>query len=87
MQIERFKKMKEFIELGKDELMLGFAASCVEGVARKTGSPYNEIVARMNRVGMIENFILPHYEELHTESRENLIDIVTDYLKAKEKEL
>ena len=65
--------MKNLIELSHTELILSFAASCIEGVARKLGIPYQEVFARMKRVGMIENYILPYYDTLHTESREHWI--------------
>ena len=32
----------------------------------------DETCGGMKRVGLIEKYILPHYETLHTESRENL---------------
>lgn len=52
--------------------MMGFIASCIESVASELNLPYFEIFERMERVGLIDNYIFPSYDALHTESRENL---------------
>ncbi|WP_181976404.1 DUF3791 domain-containing protein [Segatella copri] len=59
--------------------------SCVEGAARKLGVPYIEIYERMRKVDLINKFILPHYDTLHTESREYLIEDVIECLTNWEK--
>ena len=59
--------MDKQIELSQTEIELAFASFCIEGTARKLGQPYQEVFARMKRVGMIENYILPNYNILHTE--------------------
>ena len=64
--------MDKQIELSQTEIELAFASFCI--TARKLGQPYQEVFARMKRVGMIENYILPNYDILHTESREHVID-------------
>ena len=51
---------------------MGFVASCIEDVAARLGVDYAVIYDRMVAVGMIENYIIPHYNVLHTESRENV---------------
>lgn len=63
---------KVWIQLTDDEIKMGFVASCIEDVARTLGVPYYEIFERMERVNMLDSLILPHYEALHSESRENL---------------
>ena len=52
--------MDKQIELSQTEIELAFASFCIEGTARKLGQPYQEVFARMKRVGMIENYILPN---------------------------
>ena len=73
------------IQLPLEEIKLAFAASCVEGAARKLGVPYIEIYDRMKKVDLINKFILPHYDTLHTESREYLIEDVIECLTNWEK--
>ena len=60
---------------------MAFVATCIEATARLTESNYHDIFQRMNRVGMIENYILPGYEALHSESREVLVDRLMECLK------
>lgn len=68
-------------QLSHDEIVMGFVASCVETVADKLHQPYIEIFERMDKVCLIDNYIYAHYEVLHTESRENLTDILIEALQ------
>ena len=63
--------MLQQIELSDTEILLAFAASF----------PYKEVYDRMKRVGMIENYIIPYYDVLHTMSREHVIDDMLECLK------
>ena len=83
----KYEKMEKNnrIQLPLEEIKLAFAASCVEGAARKLGVPYIEIYDRMKKVDLINKFILPHYDTLHTESREYLIEDVIECLTNWEK--
>lgn len=47
------------IQLPLEEIKLAFAASCVEGTAKKLGVSYIEIYNRMKKVDLINKFILP----------------------------
>ena len=73
--------MLQQIELSITEILLAFAASCVEGTARRLGVSYREVYDRMKRVGMIENYIIPYYDVLHAMSREHVIDDMLECLK------
>lgn len=78
--------MEEYIEPSKDEIEMAFVASCIEDVADRLGVPYIEIFERMDGVGMIDKYIYPFYETLHTESRENLTTSLIDTLNRWENE-
>lgn len=78
-------RLEKQIRLPLDELKLAFAASCVEGLARRLALPYTEVYERMSRMGVIANYILPFYDTLHTESREYLLDDILEYMKNKER--
>lgn len=69
------------IQLSDDEIMMGFVASCIEDVAKATGNDYLEIYKQMDAVGMIDRYIIPHYDVLHTESRQNVTSGLIDTLK------
>lgn len=64
--------MNNLIQRTDQEILMGFVASCIEDVAEKLGVDYAVVYERMKSVGMIENYIIPHYDVLHTESRENV---------------
>lgn len=73
--------MEKYLEPSKDEIIMAFVASCIESVADYLNLRYRDVFERMERVGMIDNYIYPFYEELHTESRENLTISLVDTLK------
>lgn len=77
--------MEQFIHLTPTELALGFAASCIEGASRRLGVPCQEVAQRMARINMVEDYILPFYEELHSQSREHVTDHIIEYLINKER--
>lgn len=79
------KMMEKIIELSQTEIVLAFVATCIEGAARRLGIPYQEVFRRMKNVDMINQYIIPHYELLHTESRENLIEGIIECLNNWEK--
>ena len=66
------KRMEQLRTIPKNQVMMTFVATSIEATARFLGVSYSEIYQRMNRVGMIDNYILPNYEPLHSESREVL---------------
>ena len=75
------RKMEQIRIIPKEQIVMAFVATCIEATDRLTGSNYHDIFQRMNRVGMIENYILPGYEALHSESREVLVDRLMECLK------
>lgn len=64
---------------------MSFVATCIEATSRLYGVPYQQIVERMKRVGLIQNYIIPNYEVLHTESRENIAANIMECLDTWEK--
>ena len=72
--------MKNVVEISKTQVIMTFVATCVETTARLLNTSYKEVYQRMKRVGLIERFIIPHYETLCTESRENLAGVLVECL-------
>ena len=64
--------MDNLVEIPKTQVIMAFVATCIETTARWLNTSYKDVYQRMKNVGLIEQYILPHYETLHTESRENL---------------
>lgn len=69
------------IQRTEQEILMGFVASCIEDVAEKIDQDYAEVYERMKAIGMIEKYIIPHYDVLHTESRASVTAGIIDTLK------
>ncbi len=72
--------MERLVEISRTQAIMAFVATCIEATARRLNTSYKEVYNRMKRIGMIERYIVPHYEALHTESRENIADGLIDCL-------
>ena len=72
--------MKNIVEISRTQVIMTFISTCVETTARSLNTSYREVYQRMKRVGLIERFILPNYETLHSESRENLAGVLVECL-------
>ena len=65
-----------------------FLASCVECAADYEGVSVEEMYSRMHEVGLIEGYIIPCYDVLHAESRQNVtMDILKTLAIWEEKKL
>ena len=72
--------MENIIAISKTQVIMAFVATCIETTARLLNTSYKEVYQRMKKVEMIEHYILPHYEVLHSESRENLAEGMVECL-------
>ena len=73
-------RMENIIEIPRTQVVMAFVSTCIEATARLLNTSYKEVYQRMKKVGMIENYIIPHYELLHSESRENLAEGMVECL-------
>lgn len=73
--------MEHWIQLSDEEIKIGFVASCIESAADRIGCGYVEMLDRMEAVGLIDKYIYPHYDALHTESRKNLTENILETLE------
>jgi len=64
--------MEQVRSISKEQLRMAFVATCIETTARYLNTYYREVFERMERIGMTDDYILPNYEPLHSESREVL---------------
>ena len=76
-----------YIHLSEDQILMGFVASCIEDVANRMGVSHADMYRRMDAVGMIEQYLIPCYSTLHTESRENLTTSLIETLTRWEAEM
>ena len=78
--------MNNIIEIPKTQVVMAFVATCIEATARLLNVSYKDVYQRMKKVGIIEDYIIPHYEALHSESRENLAEGMVECLNNWEEE-
>lgn len=74
-------RMEQLREIPKIQIIMAFVATCIEATARLLNTDYKEVYQRMERVGMIDKYILPNYEPLHSESREVIAERMVECLK------
>ena len=77
--------MEKRRSISKEQIIMAFVATCIETTARYLNTDYRNVFERMERVGMIDKYILPNYEPLHSESRdvlaERLVECLTNWEK------
>lgn len=70
----------------EEQLKMTFAASCIDSVAKAEHSTSEETFFRLKRAGLISDYILKHYDILHTESREHVTQELIKILKEREEQ-
>ena len=51
-----------------------YSVFCIENVAKKLGKTGTEIFQILNNSGLLHSYIIPSYEALHTQSREQVTE-------------
>jgi hypothetical protein len=69
----------------EQERIITFVSSCIESVAERLSCKVSEVYRRMERVGLIHDYIIPYYDTIHTESRENVTADIIETLEFWEK--
>ena len=64
-----------------------FAVMAIENGAKKLGIPAQQMVVRLNGVGLIHNRLMRHYDMLHTQSLDYITDDIVETLKNREARL
>ena len=77
----------KFIDVPKEQVIMSFVSTCIEAAARTAKCSYEAIYKRMKKVRLIEDYIYPCYDGLHTESRENLAVDILECLEMWEKRM
>ena len=79
--------LPQVVEIPHTQVVMSFVATCIEATARTLGVSYREVYDRMVRVNMIDDYIYPCYETLHTESRENIVDDLLQCMRNREAQI
>ncbi|MBR1545663.1 MAG: DUF3791 domain-containing protein [Prevotella sp.] len=70
----------------EQERICTFVCSCIESVAENLDCNVSDIYKRMEKVGLIHDYIIACYDTLHTESREHVTADIIETLLFWEKE-
>ncbi len=63
--------------------VLEFVTSCVGAVALSLSMSRTEVFARLKKSGILDDYIVPCYNPLHTFERSYIIEDITDFMKEK----
>ncbi len=63
--------------------ILDFVTFCVGAVALRLNMSRTEVFARLNKAGLIKDYISDGYDVLHTFSRSYIIDDILDMMRRK----
>ena len=70
----------ERINIDHEQLVMIFASSCIEWAAEALDCDYQEVFNRMDKVGLIDDYIIKYYDVLHLESRKNITEDIIQTL-------
>lgn len=70
--------MDRLREISKTEIVLAFAATCVEAMARTLSISYYEAFRMMKDSNLFSTQIFPYYDVLHTESRDVVVQRIIE---------
>ena len=62
---------------------LKFTIFCIGGLAESLNMKAPEVYHRLQKSGIIDNYIVPSYDVLHTFSKEYIVEDLTEYMKRK----
>lgn len=66
-----------------DYNILNFTIFCISNVAKALGISQRDTYHTMQHAGIIDGYIVPCYDTLHTFSREYIVDDLIDLMKKK----
>ncbi|MGL4293302.1 MAG: DUF3791 domain-containing protein [Bacteroidales bacterium] len=67
-----------------EEKKIEFAVFCIENVAARLQAEPEIIYLRLQKHELIENYIILHYDTLHTQSKQYIVDEVIATLNRRE---
>lgn len=73
--------MEQIRKISHEQVVMAFVATCIETTARHLNIAYSEVFNRMERVGMIDGYIVANYDTLHSESRDVLAERLVECLR------
>lgn len=62
---------------------IDFATYCVGNLSLRMGLPQREVYNRLNRAGILHEYIIAAYDVLHTFSKEYIMEDLLNYMREK----
>lgn len=62
---------------------ISFAIFCIENTARSLGISGTKMYDKLEKSGLIDDYIFAHYDTLHTQSKEYIINDIKNALEAR----
>ena len=66
-----------------DKKTLEFAVFLIPALADNWKKPYRYVYQVLNETGILDNYIVPCYDVLHTQGQQYLVEDITDFVKEK----
>ncbi len=66
-----------------DNKTLDFVTYCISKLAQVLDLSQREVYARLKKSGILEEYIIPSYDVLHTFGSRYLMEDLTDYMREK----
>ncbi len=63
--------------------ILDFVTYCVGSIANRLHLTRQDVYGRLKASGILDGYIVKHYDVLHTFSRPSLVDELTEYMREK----
>ncbi len=63
--------------------ILDFVTYCVGSLANSLHLTRQDVYDRLKKSGILDGYIVKHYDVLHTFSRPSIVDELTEYMKEK----
>lgn len=62
---------------------LDFSTYCIGNLSRRLGLTQSETYRRLKTAGLIDGYVVPAYDVLHTFGKEYIMDDLTDMMRRK----
>ncbi len=66
-----------------DRKMLEFSVFLIHALAEEWHRSCGRVYQILNETGILDNYILPYYDVLHTQGKQYLVEDITEYAKEK----
>ncbi|MBR4376053.1 MAG: DUF3791 domain-containing protein [Spirochaetia bacterium] len=63
------------------EKQIEYSVFCIENVAEQLGKTGSEVYNILNESGLLQTYVVPSYEALHTQSKQYIVNEIISVLK------